>query len=76
MLDPVEMSFSKSWKPDLANGPVTAAERQTIRNGLAKIVREELQKELQRSGRYTLVSTPDADVLRIRAVAALHFPRG
>ncbi len=67
MLDPVEVSFSKSWKPDLAGGPVTAAERQTIRNGLAKIVREELQKELQRSGRYTLVSTPDADVLRIRA---------
>lgn len=67
MLDPVEVSFSKSWKPDLAGGPVTAAERQTIRSGLAKIVREELQKELQRSGRYTLVSTPDADVLRIRA---------
>jgi len=26
MLDPVEISFSKSWKPDRAGGPITAAQ--------------------------------------------------
>jgi len=67
MLDPVEVSFSKSWKPDPAGGPITSAERQTIRDGLAKIVRQELARELASSGRYTLVNSPDADVLRIRA---------
>jgi Protein of unknown function (DUF3313) len=67
MLDPVEVSFSKSWKPDPNGGPITAAEKQTIRQGLARIVRQELQKELSRSGRYALVDTPAADVLRIRA---------
>ncbi len=39
MLEPVEVSFSKRWKPDPMGGPVTAAEIQTIRNGLAKIIR-------------------------------------
>jgi hypothetical protein len=67
MLDPVEVSFSKSWNPDPAGGPITAAEKQAIRAGLAKIVREELQKELTASGRYSLVSTADTDVLRVRA---------
>jgi hypothetical protein len=28
-LDPVEVSFSKNWKPDLAGGPITAAARRT-----------------------------------------------
>jgi Protein of unknown function (DUF3313) len=67
MLDPVEVSFSKSWKPDRAGGPITVAERQSIKDGLAKIFRQELQKELERSGRYAMVTTPAADVLRIRA---------
>ncbi len=67
MLDPVEVSFSKSWKPDRAGGPITAAERQTIKDGLAKIFREELKKELQRSGGYAIVDAPGEDVLRIRA---------
>jgi hypothetical protein len=67
MLDPVAVAFSKSWKPDPAGGPVTAAEKQRIRDGLAKIVREELQNELTRSGRYSLVDSADTDVLRVTA---------
>ncbi len=66
MLDPVEVSFSKNWKPDPAGGPITAAEKQSIKDGMAKILRQELQKELQRSGGYALVSGADAGVLRIR----------
>ncbi|MGH3429197.1 MAG: DUF3313 family protein [Terriglobales bacterium] len=67
MLDPVEVSFSKSWRPDPAGGPITASERQAIRHGLANILREELNRELVASGRYSLVNTVDADVLRVRA---------
>jgi Protein of unknown function (DUF3313) len=67
MLDPVEVSFSKNWKPDPAGGPITAAEKQTIRDGLARIFRDELQKQLGGPGGYPLVHTADADVLRIRA---------
>ncbi len=67
MLDPVEVSFSKSWKPDPAGGPITAAEKQTIRDGLARIFRDELKKQLGGPGGYPLVNTADTDVLRIRA---------
>ncbi len=66
MLDPIEVSFSKSWKPDPNGGPITARERQTIRDGLAKIIREELQKGLAGPGGYALVNTADADVLRVK----------
>jgi hypothetical protein len=67
MLDPVEVSFSKNWTPDRAGGPITAAERQTIKDGLAKIFRQELTKVLQRDGGYPVVNAPNDDVLRIRA---------
>jgi hypothetical protein len=81
MLDPVEVSFSKSWTPDRAGGPITAAERQTIKDGLAKIFRQELTKVLQQDGGYPVVTTPGEDVLRIRAeirdlyINAPDFPR-
>jgi Protein of unknown function (DUF3313) len=67
MLDPVEVSFSKNWKPDRAGGPITAAEKQTIKVRLAQIFRQELKKELQGPGGYGVVDATDEDVLRIRA---------
>jgi hypothetical protein len=67
MLDPVEVSFSKNWKPDRAGGPITAAEKQSIKNGLAKLFREELKKQLQGPGGYPVADTVAEDVLRIRA---------
>ncbi len=66
IIDPVEVSFSKNWKPDVAGGPITAAERLSIKDGLAKIFRQELKKEIEGGG-YPVVNTPDADVLRIKA---------
>lgn len=81
MLDPVEVSFSKSWKPDRAGGPVTAEQRQTIRNGLAKMFRQELTRVLQEDGGYPVVTTAAEDVLRVKAeirdlyVNAPDFPR-
>jgi hypothetical protein len=67
LLDPVEVSFSKSWSVDRAGGPITAAERQTIRDGLAKIFRQELTRVLQVGGGYPVVTTSNDDVLRIKA---------
>ncbi len=66
MIDPVEVSFRKDWKPDIAGGPITAAERQSINDSLAKIFRQELKKEIEEGG-YPVVNTPESDVLRIRA---------
>jgi Protein of unknown function (DUF3313) len=67
MLDPMEVSFAKSGKPDRAGGPITVAEKQGIRIRLAKIFKEELEKELTRPQGYALVNHADAGVLRIRA---------
>src|ERR1700677_2724209 len=65
MLDPVEVSFAKSGKPDREGGPITAAEKQEIRSGLEKIFKQELEKELTHPQGYALVNHADADVLRI-----------
>jgi hypothetical protein len=67
MLDPVEVSFRKTSIPEPGGAPVTVAEAQTIKRALAKILQQELSKELVRSGQYSLVSAADEDVLRIKA---------
>ena len=74
MLDPVEISFSKSWNPEPASTRVTVAEEQAIKAGLAKIWRQALMRELVRSGHYSLVQAADENVLRIRAeIRDLHI---
>jgi hypothetical protein len=67
MLDPVEVSFSNSSNAEPGGAAVTVAQKQTIKSGLAKILRQELAKELVRSGHYSLVGAADEDVLRIKA---------
>src|SRR5271170_2319014 len=67
MLDPAEVAFRKDWNPDRAGGPITTAQRQAIKDGLARIFRDELTKDLQQSGGYALASAAGSDVLRIRA---------
>ena len=67
MLDPVEVSFSNSSTPEPGGPAVTVAQQQTIKNGLAKLLRQELAKELVRTGQYSLVSAADEDVLRVKA---------
>jgi hypothetical protein len=48
-IDPVEVSFDKSWDPTRtgSNIKVSAAERQKILDGMAKLVQEEFARELQ-----------------------------
>jgi hypothetical protein len=67
MLDPVEVSFNKSSNPEPRGSSVTVAQKQTIKMGLAKLLRQELANELVRSGRYSLVGAAEEGVLRIRA---------
>jgi hypothetical protein len=81
MLDPIEIAFRKDWRPEPSGTPISAAEKQQIREGLARVLREELNRELSRSGRYRLVTDPADDVLRIKAeirdlyIAAPDVPR-
>jgi hypothetical protein len=67
LLDPIEVSFRRNWDPKPGGWPIGADEKQQIRDGLARIVREEVTRELSRSGRYQIVATPGDDVLRIDA---------
>lgn len=69
MIDPVEVAFHKSWDPDKTGSrfKLTTTERENIKTGVAKIVRDEFIKELQTKSSYQVVEAPDDDVLRIRA---------
>ncbi|HKZ73665.1 MAG TPA: DUF3313 family protein [Steroidobacteraceae bacterium] len=67
LLDPIEISFRKHWDPKPAGWPIGADEKQEIREGLARILRDEFTRELARSDRYRVVESPADNVLRIRA---------
>lgn len=68
MIDPVQVSFSKSWNPKRTGSslPLAEADREKIRSGVAKIVHEEFVRELQSGSGYQVVSSAGADVLRVK----------
>jgi hypothetical protein len=65
MIDPVEVAFSKDWRPSAME--VTKRDREKIRTGVAKGFREVFMKELQENGGYQVVDTAGPDVLRVTA---------
>jgi hypothetical protein len=67
-LDPVEVAFRKDWDPKRvgSNIKLTADERESIRQGVAKIVYDEFVNELQSKSSYQVVTEVGADVLRVR----------
>jgi hypothetical protein len=69
IIDPVEVSFRKDWDPNRtgSRAKLDAKEREDIRNGVAKIVREEFTKEIGKGGAYQVVTEAGPDVLRLRA---------
>lgn len=67
LLDPIEVSFRKHWDPAPAGRTITAEEKREIREGLARILREEFTRELARTDRYRVVDSPGEHVLRIKA---------
>src|SRR5262249_167222 len=71
-IDRVEVSFHKNWNPTGPGRriPIGAADREEIRNGLAKLVRDQFVKALSEKGRYPVVNEPGPDVLRLKPYIA------
>jgi hypothetical protein len=67
LLDPIEVSIRKDWDPRPAGRPISVAARQRIKEGLARVLREEFTKEIEAGGRYEVVDQADEGVLRVRA---------
>jgi len=67
-IDPVEVRFAKDWNPTRAGSrlPLNASDREDIRSGLAKLVRDQFEKALAAEGRYPVVTEPGPDVLKLR----------
>ena len=68
MLDPPQVSFSKSWDPKRSGSrlPMPESDREQIRSTVAKAVHEEFVRELQSKGGYQIVTAAGAEVLRVR----------
>jgi hypothetical protein len=68
MIDPVQVAFSKSWAPKRTGSslPLSEADRERIRSGVARIVHEEFVRELQSNSGYQVVHAAGADVLRVK----------
>jgi hypothetical protein len=67
LLKPISVSFHKDWAKNMASGTnrqISASDQQRIRDNLAKLVHEELVKELNAGG-YSLVTSPGDDVLGV-----------
>lgn len=69
MLGPVEVAFSKSWDPKRPGSSfsITKEEREEIRNGVSKLVRDEFVKTLGAKGGYPTVEVAGPDVLKLKA---------
>ena len=67
-IDPVEVAFHKDWKPTRPGSriPIGAAELDSIRTELAKLVQAQFVKALEEKGRYPVVNASGPDVLRVR----------
>jgi hypothetical protein len=67
LLRPISVSFHKDWAKSVSAGAkmqISASDTQRIRDRLAKLVREEVVKELNDGG-YKLVDAVDDDVLDV-----------
>ena len=67
MLAPISVSFHKDWAKTVkvgTNRQISPSDQQRIRDKLAKLVHEEVVKELS-SGGYQLVTSPGDDVLGV-----------
>jgi hypothetical protein len=67
IIEPVQVTFAKSWNPKVTGSAfaLNESQRDAIRASAAKTVSDAFAKELQRGG-YTVVSQPGADTLQIK----------
>jgi hypothetical protein len=71
ILDPVQVSFAKEWKPRAASSiPVSQADRERIKSNLAALAAETFTATLSRSGGYPIVNEVGPDVMRVSAALA------
>lgn len=68
-LEPVEVEFRKSWDPTRTGSAIklSSEEREKIRAGVARVVHEELSRELEKGSTYRIANAAAADVLRVKA---------
>jgi len=68
-IEPIEVAFRKDWNPKRTGSELRldAADRENIRAGVAKIVRDEFVKALEARSGYQLVTEAGPDVLRVNA---------
>ncbi|HEX5129859.1 MAG TPA: DUF3313 family protein [Usitatibacter sp.] len=68
IVDPVEVAFRKDWNPTRpgSNLKLSAADRENIRTGVAKVVQEEFEKALKAGGGWQVVNEAGPDVLRLK----------
>jgi hypothetical protein len=71
-IDPVEVAFHKNWNPTRPGSriPIGAADREEIRTGLAKLVRDQFVSALGEKGRYPVVNESGPGVLRLKPYIA------
>jgi hypothetical protein len=77
MLAPVTVSFHKDWAKTVkvgTNRQISPSDQQRIRDKLAKLVQEELVKELTAGG-YQIVTAPGDDVLGVEAAIVNLYAR-
>lgn len=67
-LDPVEVAFDRNWDPRATGSSIrlSAADRESIRQGVARIVFDEFVRELQSKNANPVVTEAGPDVLRAR----------
>jgi hypothetical protein len=68
LIDPVEVSFHKDWKPQVAGSrrTLTPTEQQKIRADVGSLVYDTFVKELTKGG-YSIATAAGPEVLRVRA---------
>jgi len=77
MLAPVSVAFHKDWAKTVkvgTNRQISPSDQQRIRDKLAKLVQEELVKELTAGG-YQIVTSPGDDVLGVEAAIVKLYAR-
>lgn len=70
MVDPVEVAFARSWDPNAGNPGlprVKASDRERIRQDVARLVRDQFIRDIQKRDGYPVVDQPGPDVLRVTA---------
>lgn len=69
ILDPVQVSFSKSWDPKRvgSNFSISQEDREEIRQRITELAESAFKEEISKDGGYPVVTEPGPDVMRLSA---------